>query len=64
MLSFSLLIIFSCASKENISNNQRNKSDKKPSTLIKDSENAKSIVLKNSDIEFKEAETVGEDWGE
>ena len=38
MLSFSLLIIFSCASKENISNNQRNKSDKKSSTLIKDSE--------------------------
>ena len=38
ILSFSLFIIFSCASKENISNNQRNKSDKKSSTLIKDSE--------------------------
>ena len=38
ILSFSLLIVISCASKENIKKNKQNKNDKKSSSLIKDSE--------------------------
>ena len=38
ILSFSLLIVISCASKENISKNKQNTNDKKSSSLIKDSE--------------------------